>query len=63
MGGADALLRLYPRAWQQRYGPEMRQLLAHDRFTLRTAIDLIAARSTHEFTRSRCRRSPAHNQE
>ncbi len=42
MGGADALLRLYPRAWQQRYGPEMRQLLAHDRFTLRTAIDLIA---------------------
>ena len=39
---ADALIRLYPRAWRQRYAAEMRELLAHDRFTWRVAADLVA---------------------
>lgn len=42
MVGRAALIRLYPRAWQQRYGAEMRELLAQNRFTLRAAADLIA---------------------
>ncbi len=42
MVGSAALIRLYPRAWQQRYGAEMRELLAQDRFSVRAAADLIA---------------------
>lgn len=42
MVGAAALIRLYPRAWQQRYGAEMRELLAQHRFSIRAAADLIA---------------------
>ena len=36
------LLHLYPRAWRQRYGTEMRDLLAEQGLSLRTAVDLIA---------------------
>jgi hypothetical protein len=39
---ASALIRLYPRAWRQRYGPEMRELLAAKRVSLRTIADLLA---------------------
>lgn len=42
MVGARTLIRLYPRAWRQRYGAEMCELLAQDRFTLRAATDLLA---------------------
>ena len=38
----SALVRLYPRAWRQRYGPEMRELLAAEKPSLRTFADLIA---------------------
>ncbi len=38
----SALLRLYPRAWRQRYGAEMRDLLAVERVSLRTYADLLA---------------------
>ena len=38
----SALVRLYPRAWRQRYGPEMRELLAAEKPSLRTYADLIA---------------------
>jgi hypothetical protein len=37
-----ALIRLYPRAWQQRYGEEMRELLASQKPSLRTLTDLVA---------------------
>ena len=39
---ASALIRLYPRAWRQRYEEEMRELLAAEKPTLRTMADLIA---------------------
>lgn len=38
----SALIRLYPRAWRQRYGQEMRELLAAQKPTLRTFADLVA---------------------
>ena len=38
----SALLRLYPRAWRERYGPEMRDLLVAQKPTLRTVADLVA---------------------
>ncbi|MBA2302796.1 MAG: hypothetical protein H0W08_09200 [Acidobacteria bacterium] len=38
----SALIRLYPRAWRQRYGEEMRDLLAMRRLSMRTLADLIA---------------------
>ena len=38
----SALMRLYPKAWRQRYGPEMRELLAAEKPSLRTYADLIA---------------------
>ena len=38
----SALVRLYPRAWRQRYGPEMRELLDAEKPSLRTYADLIA---------------------
>ena len=38
----SALIRLYPRAWRDRYGPEMRELLAAGKPSLRTYADLIA---------------------
>lgn len=38
----SALVRLYPRAWRQRYGPEMQELLAAEKPSLRTYADLIA---------------------
>ena len=37
-----ALIRLYPRAWRQRYGDEMRELLAGQRLSVRTLADLVA---------------------
>src|ERR1051325_9352336 len=37
-----ALLRLYPRRWRQRYGPEVADMLAGRPFSLAVAIDLIA---------------------
>lgn len=37
-----ALLRLYPRAWRQRYAGEMRHLLVEQKRSLRTIVDLIA---------------------
>lgn len=36
------LVRLYPREWQQRYGDEMRELLASQKLSLRTLTDLLA---------------------
>lgn len=38
----SALLRLYPRAWRERYGSEMRELLVAQKPTLRTFADLVA---------------------
>lgn len=38
----SALIRLYPRAWRQRYGDEMRELLASQKPSLRTFTDLVA---------------------
>ena len=38
----SALLRLYPRAWRRRYGAEMDAMLADERLTLRTLVDLLA---------------------
>ena len=38
----SALIRLYPKAWRQRYGDEMRELLAAEKPSLRTFADLIA---------------------
>ena len=37
-----ALIRLYPRTWRQRYGEEMRELLAAQKPSLRTFADLVA---------------------
>jgi hypothetical protein len=37
-----ALIRLYPRAWRQRYGAEMRELLASQKPSFRTFTDLVA---------------------
>lgn len=36
------LLRLYPRAWQRRYGEEVAELLASEPPSLRLLVDLIA---------------------
>jgi hypothetical protein len=36
------LLRLYPSPWRRRYGDEVAELLAHQGFSLRIAVDLIA---------------------
>jgi len=36
------LLRLYPRQWRRRYGEEVAEMLAGRRFSLRTAVDLVA---------------------
>ena len=38
----SVLIRLYPRAWRQRYGEEMRELLASQPSSLRTFTDLVA---------------------
>jgi hypothetical protein len=38
----SSLLLLYPRAWRQRYGAEMKEMLTAQRLTLRTALDLVA---------------------
>jgi hypothetical protein len=38
----SALLRLYPRAWRRRYGAEMDAMLAGERLTLRTLVDVLA---------------------
>ena len=35
------LLRLYPRAWRARYGPELEDLVAHRPLGLSGSIDLI----------------------
>lgn len=36
------LLRLYPSPWRRRYGDEVAEMLAHQGFSLRIAVDLIA---------------------
>ena len=36
------LLRLYPRAWRQRYGAEMTDMLEHTPLSVRIVTDLIA---------------------
>lgn len=36
------LLRLYPSPWRRRYGGEVAAMLADRRFSLRTAVDLVA---------------------
>ena len=38
----SSLLLLYPRAWRDRYGAEMEEMLTAQRLTLRTALDLVA---------------------
>ena len=38
----SVLIHLYPRAWRQRYGEEMRELLASQPSSLRTFTDLVA---------------------
>lgn len=35
------MLKLYPPKWQRRYGDEFADLIGHQRFSLRTAIDII----------------------
>jgi hypothetical protein len=35
------LVRLYPRAWRQRYGDELAELLAREGLTVRGALDVI----------------------
>jgi hypothetical protein len=35
------LLRLYPKAWRERYGEELADLLARERLTPRLALDLL----------------------
>jgi hypothetical protein len=42
MIGSRALLRLYPRAWRERYGEEMSLMLAAQPASLRLAVDLVA---------------------
>ena len=39
---ATKLLRLYPKRWRERYGPEMTALLEEHIVRLRTLVDLIA---------------------
>ena len=39
---ASALIHLYPRAWRERYGREMTDLLASQRLSFRTVTDLVA---------------------
>lgn len=41
-GMTSALIHLYPRAWQQRYGREMREMLAAQKPTVRMFADLVA---------------------
>jgi hypothetical protein len=41
-GISSALIRMYPRAWRQRYGVEMAELLATRQLSMRTVADLIA---------------------
>jgi hypothetical protein len=36
------LLRLYPRGWRSRYGVEVAEMLASERMTARTVLDLLA---------------------
>jgi hypothetical protein len=38
----SSLLLLYPRAWRQRYGAEMEEMLTAERLTVRTVVDLVA---------------------
>lgn len=38
----NVLIRLYPRSWRERYGDEMRELLASQPSSLRTFTDLVA---------------------
>jgi len=37
-----AVIRLYPRAWRQRYGAEMQELIAAQGLSMRTLADLVA---------------------
>jgi hypothetical protein len=37
-----SLLRLYPRAWRERYGAEMEEVLARQTLSLRTLADVVA---------------------
>ena len=39
---ADRLLRLYPRAWRDRYGEEFLEVVGHDSVTLQQAIDILS---------------------
>lgn len=39
---AQLLLRLYPRAWRERYGEEVTAVLAHHRVSLWTLVDVLA---------------------
>jgi hypothetical protein len=41
-GSVQLLLRLYPRAWRERYGEEIEQLLATQPLTPWAAIDLVS---------------------
>ena len=38
----SSLLLLYPRAWRERYGAEIEEMLTEQQVTLRTVLDLVA---------------------
>jgi hypothetical protein len=55
---AAALIHLYPRAWRDRYGREMADLLAAQRLSLRTVADLVAGAIDARFSPQRVAQSP-----
>jgi hypothetical protein len=50
---ASALIHLYPRAWRERYGREMADLLASQGMSLRTVADLVAGAIDARFSPQR----------
>ncbi len=57
------LIRLYPRAWRQRYGEEMREMLAAQKPSLRTVTDLVAGAIDARFNPQSTPAAPAGRKE
>src|SRR6185437_2256850 len=51
------LLRLYPRAWRQRYGPEFTALLEQQPLTPRSVLDVVRGALDAHWTARRRQRS------
>ena len=45
------LLRLYPRAWRERYGDEFLALLGDERISVRTIMNIVSSAMRERFTR------------